>query len=71
MILCRPTDVGDSGFQVEMGWLMTTHHYKSPRHVGCCQAVQFMASRTGLQKLRLYMQEVLNLRHDANLCRPV
>ena len=38
-ILCRPTDVGDSGFQVVMDWSMTTHQYKNPGHVGCCQAV--------------------------------
>ena len=38
MILCCPTDVGDSGFQVVMGWLMTTHQNMIPGHVGCCQA---------------------------------
>ena len=39
MILCRPTDVEDSGFQVVMGWLMTTHQCTNLGHVGCCQAV--------------------------------
>ena len=37
--ICRPTDVGDFGFHVVKGWLMTTHQSMNPGHVGCCQAV--------------------------------
>ena len=71
MIRCRPTDVGDTVFQVVMGWLMTTHQSMNSGHEGCCQAILFQISMTGLLKWRLYMREVLNLRRDANLRRPV
>ena len=39
------TDAGGLGFQVVMGWSMTTHQYKIPGYVGCCQAVQFQTLR--------------------------
>ena len=35
----KSTDVGDLGFQVVMGWLVTTHQNMNLGQVGCCQAV--------------------------------
>ena len=32
-------DVGNSGFQVVMGWLMNTHQNTNPGNVICCQAL--------------------------------
>ena len=41
MISCHPTDAGDLGIQVVMGWLITTHQCMNPGYVSCCQVVQF------------------------------
>ena len=71
MICCRSTDVGESGYQVVVGWLMTTHHFKNPGHVRCCSAAQFQMLKTGMLKFRPIMLEVQYLMHDANLCSPV